>query len=176
MKIESPSFTEADYHAIMGAYLERERKHLIDRLRQVIEETEALVPSLDGAGPSDGDSWNALETLAHMAVAAQFFGWVIHEVTKGSEIGDQMIELMNLRDPAIVDAVRNPPAVLAQQLRDSLDRTIEFLEDVPYEDLRTQIGFAGRALSAEDFTRISLVHHLEDHVEQMQESIGSRAP
>ncbi len=173
MKIESPSFTEAYYHEVIGDYFERERSQLIDRLRAIVTETVELLPSFASADRPDDDSWNAIETLAHMAVTAQFFGWVVHEVTEGHEIGARMVELMNLRDPVIVDSVRQPPQSLVEQLRTSIERTIAFLEDVPYDRLRTTITFAGRALSAEDFLRVSLAHHLEDHLEQTRSALGS---
>ena len=171
MKIESPSYTENDFHAVIGGYLERDRAELIERLRGIVTDAEALLPSLDGPARSEGDSWSAVETLAHIAVSAQFFGWVIHEVSQGHEIGGRMLELMKLRDPIIVDSVDQTPEALVEQLRRSVDRTIAFLKDVPYERLRTTITFAGRSLSAEDFLRVSLVHHLEDHLEQARAAI-----
>jgi hypothetical protein len=68
--------------------------------------------------------------------------------------------------------VQQPPAELAQQLRTTLDRLAAFVETVPYDDFRTSIAFANRELSAEDFTRFSVVHHLEDHTEQMRRALA----
>jgi DinB family protein len=175
MIIESPSFTEATYHDVVGAYFERERGELIARLRRVAEDTDALVPEVEGPVRSAEGSWNALETLAHMAISAQFFGWAIQEAAQGHEVGAEMLDLMKLRDPAIVDALDRSPAELAGEVREGLERTIGFLEAVPYDDLRTSIAFCGRRLSAEDFTRISLAHHLEDHLEQMREALERSA-
>ena len=166
MKIESPSFTDQTYHEVIGGYFERERAELVRRLRAIVAGIEALLPSIDGEARSEGDAWNPVETLAHIAVSAQFFGWVVHEASEGKEIGAQMLEFMKLRDPSILDAVQQPPGALAAQTRDTIGRTIEFLEAVPFDRLRTRIAFAGRELSAEDFLRISMVHHLEDHLEQ----------
>jgi hypothetical protein len=170
MKIESTSFTDADYDAIVEGYLERERGHLVARLRSIPDQVDALAPSLE-AGATTEQDWNGIETLAHMAIGAQFFGWAIHEISQGKEIGGQMLELMNMRDPSMMDALQQPPDVLAKQLLDAVERTAVFLETVPYDDLRNSVRFASRQLSAEDFTRISLVHHLEDHVEQMRTAI-----
>jgi DinB superfamily len=172
MRIESTSFTDADYDAIVEGYFERERAQLIERLRKVPDQVDALVPALDTFERSDDAEWNPIETLAHMAIGTQFFGWAIHEVASGKEIGGQMVELMNLRDPSITEAVTNPPASLVDQLRDGVDRLVAFLQDVPYEDLRTRIAFASKQLSAEDFARLSLVHHLEDHLEQMRTGLA----
>jgi hypothetical protein len=174
MRIESTAFTEADYYAFLGGYLERERPELVARLRRIPDDVDELVPRLEEAAPSsvDDPAWNAGETLAHMATSAAFFGWAIHEISQGKDIGGQMLEFMNLRDPAIVESVRQPPAELAQQLRIALERLAAFVETVPYDDLRTSIAFANRELSAEDFTRFSVVHHLEDHTEQMRRALA----
>ena len=173
MKIESTSFTAEDYDAIVEGYFERERAELIARLRSIPDRVDALVPALGSPETSEDPAWNAAETLAHMAIGCQFFGWVIHEVSQGKEIGEQMLRFMNLRDPSMMDALQQPPDVLAKQLRDGVERVSAFLETVPYEDLRNAIAFANKQLSAEDFTRISLVHHLEDHVEQMRRALDA---
>src|SRR5439155_6350545 len=116
MRIESTSFTDADYDAIVEGYLERERRDLIDRLRAIPDQVDALVPSLE-SGASDDADWNGIEILAHMAIGTQFFGWAIHEISQGKDIGAQMLELMNLRDPSMLDALQQPADVLAKQLR-----------------------------------------------------------
>jgi hypothetical protein len=171
MKIESTSFTSDDYDMFVEDYLERERAELIGRLQRIADDTEALLPRLSEAGSTSSDEWNPIETLAHMAVSAQFFGWVIKEVSKGNEIGDQMQELMKLRDPSIVEAVQKTPVELVEQLRSGIDKTTGFLAGVPYEDLRNAISFGSKQLSAEDFTRLSFAHHLEDHVDQMRRAL-----
>ena len=171
MKIESTSFTDADYDAIVEGYLERERRELVARLRALPDQVDALAPKLESGGTDDAE-WNGIETLAHMAVGVQFFGWAIHEVAAGKEIGAQMLELMNLRDPSMVDAMQQPADVLAKQFRDGVDRLTALLENVPFDDLRNAVQFASRQLSAEDFVRISTVHHFEDHVEQMRAALA----
>jgi hypothetical protein len=181
MKMESLSFTADDYDEIVGGYFERERRHLITRLWLVVDETEALIPHLQDECRSAerpigrltrANKWNAIETLAHMAIAAQFFGSLIHMIAENEEVGDP-IQVMNLRDQAMADALELPEEVLVKQLRENIERTIDFLEKVPYDDLRQGIRFASRALTAEDFCRISLCHHLEDHLEQMREALGA---
>jgi hypothetical protein len=174
VKIESTAFTDADYYAFLGGYFERERPGLVARLRRIPDDIDELMPRLEGAEASSADdpAWNARETLAHMATSAAFIGWAIHEISQGKDIGGQMFEFMNLRDPAIVESVQQPPAELAQQLRTTLDRLAAFVETVPYDDFRTSIAFANRELSAEDFTRFSVVHHLEDHTEQMRRALA----
>jgi len=171
MKIESTSFTDADYDAIVEGYLERERRELVARLRALPDQVDALVPQLESGGTDDAE-WNGIETLAHMAVGVQFFGWAIHEVSEGKDVGPQIAEAIKLRDPAMMDSLQQPPDVLAKQFRDGIHRLAAFLETVPFDDLRSAVQLASRQLSAEDFVRISTVHHFEEHVEQMRAALA----
>jgi hypothetical protein len=174
MKMESATYTDAFYDAVIGEYFELERAELIRRIRRIVEETEALVPGLEGFTATDEQDWNPLETLAHMTGAAQFFGWLIYQVAKQREVPGNVLDFLNLRDPTMAEALPSGAAALGQQLREAADRTIGFLETVPYEELRNSIPFASRRLSAEDFTRISLINHLEDHLEQLRAGLPAR--
>ncbi|MCA1727459.1 MAG: DinB family protein [Actinobacteria bacterium] len=172
MKIESPAFTEETYDMVVGGYFERERAQLLSRLRAIIEETEAVVPELEGREHPIGEDWTPVETLAHIAQAAQFFGWLIHQVASKSEVPPNLLDLLNLRDPAMVESSKLEPAELAGQARTALERTIGFLQTVPYDDLRTPFTFGTRQLTAEDVARISVAHHLEDHLEQLRAGLA----
>ena len=172
MKIESPEFTKADFDSFLTQSFERERKQLVDRLTAIVEEAEKLLPSIEGAGVSEQDQWTTIETLAHMAVTSQFFGWLAHEIATTKKVEGDILEMLKLRDLTIKDAAQMPPESLAQQLRQNLERTIAFVETVPFEDLRTQFDFLGRRMTAEDILRITLSAHLEDHLEQIRTAIG----
>lgn len=172
MKIESTEFTTEDIHGFVDDYLETERKLLLARLREIITQTEALLPSLESPAESSGESWNAIETLAHMATTSNFFGWLVHEVATKEEVDTSgILEMIKLRDIVTTDAVQLPPEALVKQLRDNVEKTIEFVETVPYADLRKTFDYVGRTMSAEDILRIPLCGHLESHIEQMRNAI-----
>lgn len=171
MKIESTEFTEETFYSIISDYLEHERRQLLARLRNIPDEADSLVPSIEGRSESDEKEWSAVETLAHMAISAQFFGWLVHEIATKKEIQGNILELLKMRDPTMIDAVKTPPVELASQLRSSIERTVEFIEKVPYDDLRTRIQYLGREMTGEDVLRISLCGHLEDHVEQIRKAL-----
>lgn len=173
MKIESIEFTEADIDSFITDYFELERKQLIERLGSIIEETEALVSSIEGRSESAEEEWSATETLAHIAISARFFGWLVHEIATKKEVAADIVELLKLRDVAGVDAAQLPPDVLAKQVRENIERTIAFIEKVPYEDLRTTIEYVGRNMTAEDLLRIPYITHLEDHVDQIRKALGA---
>ena len=168
MKVESPSFTEQDVAGFLTDYYEQERGLLIARIRKIIEDTDALLPSITDQGKTNGDSWNALETLAHMATSTQFFGWLASEASKkGDETGDPL-EMIKMRDIVGNQAIELPIEELAKQLRGNLERTIQFIEKVDYEDLRKTFNFVGHRLSGEDVIRIPLCGHMESHIEQIR--------
>lgn len=172
MKVESPSFTQKDVAGFLTDYYENERRLLISRIQKIIEDTEALLPSITDQGKTNGDSWNALETLAHMATTSQFFGWLASEVSKkGDETGDPL-EMIKMRDIVGNQAVELPIGELAKQLRENLERTIKFIGKVGYEDLRKTFNFVGHRLSGEDVIRIPLCGHLESHIEQIREALA----
>ena len=173
MKVESPEFTNDDIASFVTDYFEHERGLLIARLRAIIEDTESLVPRIESQGSSEGDSWNAIETLAHMATSSQFFGWLANQVASKKEVGD-VTEMIRMRDVVGAQAAQLPADELAKQLRDNLDRTIKFLETVDYDDLRTTFDFVGRKLTAEDAIRIPLCAHLETHNDQIRSALGVR--
>lgn len=173
MKIESTEFTEADIGDFLSDYFELERKQLIARLTRIAEDTEALVPSIEGRSGSAESEWNALETLAHMALSAQFFGWLVHEIATKKELEGDINEMLKLRDIAGAEAARLAPDVLAKQVRENIERTVAFIEKVPYDDLRNSVRYGGREMTGEDALRISYINHLEDHVNQIRNAIDS---
>lgn len=173
MKVESPKFTESDIAAFFTDYMEHERGLLIERLRAIMEQTESLVPKIESQDPSDGDSWNAIETLAHMATSSQFFGWLANQVASKKDVGD-VTQMIRMRDVVGAQAAQLSADELAKQLRDNLERTIKFLETVDYDDLRTTFDFVGRKVTAEDAIRIPLCAHLETHNEQIRSALGIR--
>jgi hypothetical protein len=172
MKVESPSFTEKDVSGFLTDYYEHERGILIARLKKVIEDTEALLPSIVDQGKTNGDSWNALETLAHMATSSQFFGWLASEVSKKGDGTGDPLEMIKMRDIVGNQAVELPIEDLAKQLRENLERTISFIQRVDYQNLRRTFNFVGHRLSGEDVIRIPLCGHMESHISQIREALS----
>jgi hypothetical protein len=173
MKLESPEFTDDDIAGFLTDYFEKERQLQIARLKKILEDTESLIPQLEGKNEPGGDAWNAIETLAHMATTAQFFGWLAHEVATKKDVEGDITEMLRLRDIVVTDASQLPPGVLMKELRDHVEKTIGFLETVDWDDLRTPVDYVGKKMTGEDFIRYPLSGHLEGHLEQMKEALGS---
>lgn len=173
MEIVSTQFTEADIGAFLADYYEHERRHLIARMRRIIEDTEALVSPLVANAESNGESWSGVETLAHMTVSAGFFGWLVHEIATKKQTEVDLLGMLKLRDVTGAEAAEQAPEALARQLRESIERTIRFLESVPYDDLRTSFKYVTQEMTAEDVIRIPLCSHLEEHIEQIRQTVGT---
>lgn len=171
MKLESIEFTDETIDGFIGDYFESERKLLIDRLRRVLDETDELAPSIKPSDSPD-NSWNAVETLAHMATTAQFFGWLASHVASKKEMEGSLTEMLKLRDVVSNDAAQMPVEELVNELRKNLEQTISFLETVGYDDLRTPFQYVGRTMTGEDLIRVPLCAHLESHVAQIREAVG----
>ena len=172
MKLESPEFTDEDIAGFLTDYFDTERQLQIARLRKIIQDTESLVPAIEGRNQDGGDDWNAVETLAHMATTAQFFGWLANEVATKKVVEGNITEMLKLRDIVISDASQQAPEALVKDLRDNIERTIGFLETVDWADLRTPVDYVGFTMTGEDFIRIPLCGHLEGHLAQIKNTLG----
>lgn len=172
MKIESTEFTQEDFDSFVEQYLIHEREHMKDRLTKVVDEIDSLVPAIEGRTAGDEQAWSATETLAHMATSAQFFGWMVHEIATKREIAGDIMEMLKLRDVAGSDAAQKPPSELAKQLRETIERTLSFIDGVSVDDLRNSIKYLSREMTAEDILRVLFCGHLEEHVIQIREALG----
>ncbi|MGH9194777.1 MAG: hypothetical protein ACRD1T_03445 [Acidimicrobiia bacterium] len=172
MKIESTEFTPDVFDSFIEQYLTHEREHVKGRLLKVVEEVESMLPAIESRSAAAEEKWSANETLAHMAVSTQFFGWLVHQVAKQEEIQGDIVEMLRMRDVAGSDASQKPSAELAKQLRDSIERTISFAGSVSVDELRNSIKYLSRDMTAEDILRIPLCGHLEEHVEQLREAVA----
>lgn len=170
MKVESPAFTPDDIKSFVTDYFERERTFLIERLNGISRAVSEIPDEIAEKGGSE-DSWSPAETLAHMATASQYFGWLIHQVATQNDVGD-VLSMLQMRDMASSEAVKLPVDELVGQLKTTLERTISFIETVPYEDLRKSFDYVGITMTAEDLIRIPLCSHLESHIDQMRSAIG----
>lgn len=173
MKSESPAFTSQDVAAFVTDYLDRERGTLVARLRRVLDEVDTLVSQIALKTDGSDESWNPTEVLAHMTTTSAFFGRVANMVASKKEVGD-LLPMLQMRDAVTSDAAQQGAPALAQQLRESVERTIAFVEKTDPMDLRSTFDYMGIQMTAEDLIRIPLCAHLESHVEQIREALGSR--
>src|SRR5260370_35008284 len=99
MKIESPASTRDEVRAFVNPYGDREMQMLAARLQHVSNRLAELGPRVQ-APPGDDSEWNAHEILAHLAVVSKFYGVLGHRVSSGQMSELNLLEAVNLRDPA----------------------------------------------------------------------------
>ncbi len=173
MKIESPSYTQADLDHFLDEQLDRERMHLADRLERASDRLAAIAPRIE-AGGSDGDGdWTNHEVLAHIAVLSKFYGVMVHRIASGKLTEVDLLANTNLRDVAGEQMAAIQPAELLGMIRADHARTAELLRTIDAPSLRRSAVLpSGETVTAEFLARYPLVNHLEEHVEQLERSLG----
>jgi hypothetical protein len=171
MKIESPTFTADDVKSFMNTYLERERDLLADRLQRVSERLAVVGPKVK-AESSDDAEWSAHEILAHLAVVSKFYGVLVHRIASGKLSEMNLLEAVNLRDPAGRQMSQLDPSELVRMTLADQERTINTLRTVDPASLRRSARVDGdMTMTAEEVARLPLITHLEMHIEQLEKML-----
>jgi len=172
MKIESPAFTMEDLTAFMHSYRDREKQMLADRLQRVSNRLAELGPQVQAQRGDDGE-WNAHEILAHLAVVSKFYGVLVHRVSSGQMSDLNLLEAVNLRDPAGKQMAELEPAELLKMTLADHERTIKTLRGSDPDSLRKTVRVDdGTTMTAEEIARLPLITHLEMHLEQLEKMLG----
>jgi hypothetical protein len=173
MKIESPTFTIDDLKSFLDAYVDRERKILAERLRRASEQISALGARVQ-TERNEKAEWTAHEVLAHIAVLSKFYGVLVHRIATGQEPSMALMEAVHLRDAVGHQMSQLEPADLLRMIAADHERSIQTLLSATPADLRRPARLGDDVtMSAEDIARLPLVSHLELHVEQLEELLGS---
>jgi hypothetical protein len=168
VKIESPSFTQADLDHFLDGQLDRERMNMADRLERASERLAAIAPGIKAEAGGDG-GWTDHEVLAHIAVLSKFYGVMVHKISSGQLDEVDMLANTNLRDVAGEQMAGMSPADLLQMIRADHARTASLLRTVDAAALRRGARLpSGETVTAEFLARYPLINHLEEHVEQLE--------
>jgi hypothetical protein len=171
VKIESPTFTQADLDHFLDEQLDRERKLLADRLEQASDRLAAIASRIE-AGGGDGE-WTNHEVLAHIAVLSKFYGVMVHRIASGQLTEVDLLANTNLRDVAGQQMAAIEPAELIRMICADHARTAELLRAIDAPSLRRSAVLpSGETVTAEFLARYPLVNHLEEHVEQLERALG----
>jgi len=174
MKIESTAFTVADLEAFLDEQLDHERNVLAGRLEQASARLAELGPRIKPGGGADG--WSEHEVLAHIAVLSKFYGVLVHKVATGQVAEVDLLSNTNLRDVAGEQMAAIEPGELLRMTLADHARTAKELRSLDLAALRLKVKVVGGGsfsdVSAEFLARYPLVNHLEEHVDQLQRSLG----
>src|SRR6266850_6990665 len=111
MKIESPAFKLIDFENFLEEQVAHERNQLADRLETASARLAKLGPQVT-AGSGDGDSWTAIEVLAHIAGFSKLYGILVHKVAGGQLTELDLLSSTNIRDDSIKQMSTMEPAEL----------------------------------------------------------------
>ena len=174
MKIESPAFQLTDFENFLGEQVAHERDHLADRLETASARLAKLGPRVTAQG-DDGDSWNAIEVLAHIAGFSKLYGILVHKVAGGQLTELDLLSSTNIRDDSIQQMSAMGAAELLKMSLEAHARTANELRSLDVQALRRNATVSGASFSpvtAEFLARYPLVNHLEEHVDQLERLVG----
>jgi hypothetical protein len=174
MKIESTTYTQADLQSFYEDLFERERTILADRLEKVSARLARIGPAIKaGPGDSDDSEWSDHEVLAHIAGLSKFYGVIIHRISSGQVDEVDLLSGTNLRDAAVEQLAQVEPSELLRNTLADHARTVKLLRTVEAKSLRREVNDAGgESVTAEFLARYPLINHLEEHVDQLERSLG----
>jgi hypothetical protein len=171
MKIESTAFTQDDLQGFLDEMMDRERMLLAERLEQASARLSRIGPRIK-AGGGNGE-WSDHEVLAHVAVLSKFYGVLVHKITSGQVDEVNLLGNTNLRDAAGEQMAQIPPEELLRMVLTDHARTAKLLRTVDVSALRREVKTETRRMvTAEYLARFPLINHLEQHVAQLEKSLG----
>ena len=171
MKIESPTFTQADVERFEAELNDHERMALADRLDGVSARLAAIGRRV--APGSGTDRWSDHELLAHIAVVSKFYGVLVHKISKGQMTELDLMSYVNLRDVVGEQMSAMEPAEILRSALADQARTANLLRSLDTSSLQRQATLAtGGSITAEHVARLPLINHLESHVEQLERSLA----
>lgn len=171
MTSENTVYTQADLDNFLDELLDRERLVLADRLENASARLAHVGPRIK-AGRGQ-EAWSDHEVLAHIAGLSKFYGVVIHKISSGQVTEVDLLGATNLRDATIDRMTQLGPAELLRMTLADHARTVQLLRTVEAASLRREAkDTSGRPVTAELLARLPLINHLEEHVDQLERSLG----
>jgi hypothetical protein len=167
MKQESADFTSADVPRFFGQLAELDIRQTAERLAAASRRMEALAAQIpDERG--DGETWNAKEVLAHVAVLSRAYGVFAYLVAHG-RIGELNLgDIINQRDVVGEEMAQLSVAEIVAEAKKQHVRSLKFLSSATVEQWQTTCKTEFGELRVEGLIRLPLVVHLEDHLDQIE--------
>jgi hypothetical protein len=172
MKIESAGYSATELISFINDLQDQDRQVLADRLERASQRLAAIGPRVQ-PGRGKGDEWSDVEVLAHIAGFSKFYGVLVHRMVSGKVTDVDFLQATQMRDGSIDQMADMEPADLLRMALTDHARTINELRTVAAGSLRRRANLPdGGTMTAEEVARLSLVVHLENHVNQLEKSLG----
>ena len=171
MKNDSTTFTETDLRRFLDEMIDHDRLSLADRLQRA---SERLAEYGELVTPGHGsDEWTAHEVLAHIVVLSKFYGVVFHKVSSGKMTDLDLLNNVGLRDAMDEQMAQIEPKELIRMALEDHARTIEGLRAADAAAMRRVVKVdGGETMTAEEVARLTLVSHLELHLDQLARALA----
>jgi len=165
------AYTQADLDDFLDELLDRERMALADRLEKASARLAEIGPGIKAGRGTE--AWSDHEVLAHIAGLSKYYGVVVHRISSGQITEVDLLAATNLRDATIDQMAQIEPSELLRMTLADHARTVKLLRTIDAASLRREAKDAsGRPVSAELLVRLPLINHLEEHVAQLERSLG----
>jgi hypothetical protein len=172
MKIESAGYSATELISFINDLEDQDRQVLADRLERASHRLAQIGPRVK-PGRGEGDEWSDVEVLAHIAGFSKFYGVLVHRMVSGKVADVDFLQATQMRDGSIDQMADMEPADLLRMALTDHARTINELRTVAAGSLRRRANLPdGGTMTAEEVARLSLVVHLENHVNQLEKSLG----
>jgi hypothetical protein len=168
---DSSTFSAADVPRFFDEIFEFEMRHTATRLRAASARLQELAARIPDTPRGDGD-WNAKEVLAHIAVLSRAYGVFGYLIATGRLTEVPLGDVINQRDREGDKFMEMPAAEIAAEAVKHHERTLKFLEGATVEQLRRECRVERGSMTAEHVIRLPLVAHLEQHIEQLEQSLA----
>jgi hypothetical protein len=171
MTTESTTYTQADLQSFYNDLLDHERFVLADRLENASARLARVGPRIKAGRGETG--WSDHEVLAHIAGLSKFYGVLIHRISSGKLTEVDLLAGTNLRDASIDQMADTGPSELLQMTLADHARTVQLLRTIDAASLRREAkDSSGDSVTPDFLARLPLINHLEQHVDQLERSLG----
>jgi predicted negative regulator of RcsB-dependent stress response len=167
MKQESAAFTSADVPRFFNEMAALDIKGTAARLEAASVRMQELAPRIPDER-SAGETWNAKEVLAHVAVLSRAYGVFAYMVAHGRLSELNLGDIINQRDVVGEEMAQLSVAEIVAEAKKQHDRTLKFLASATTDQWATTVKTEFGDLRVESLIRLPLLVHLEDHLDQIE--------
>jgi hypothetical protein len=173
MTNESTTFTATDLQGFLNEMIDHDRLALADRLQTASERLAEYGPLVMAGHGHDDGTWSPHEILAHIVVLSKFYGVVFHKVSSGQMAELDLLNNVGLRDAMDEQMAQIEPKELIRMALEDHARTIKGLRAADAASMRRVVKVdAGQTMTAEEVARLTLISHLELHIDQLLRALA----
>jgi hypothetical protein len=173
MTEDSTTFTATDLRGFLDEMVDQDRLMLADRLQRASERLAEYGQLVTGGHGGQGSAWSAHEVLAHIVVLSKFYGVVFHKVSSGKMTELDLLNNVGLRDAMDEQMAQIEPKELIRMAVEDHARTIRGLQAADAASMRRVVDVGGgETMTAEEVARLTLVSHLELHIDQLARALA----